>query len=240
MLLAAMSAAARAELKVDVYEGPTVCNEADTVKVGDRVAIHYVGSIAATSATGTPGAQFDSSRTRDAVLEATVGFGDLIAGWDQGLIGLCAGAKATLVIPPDLAYGDRGAGGGAIPGGATLAFDVEVVAVRGPAPVPDLFAALDVDGDGLLTTDEIRAHFRKSGDAESLPPHLMENEDTDRDGVISREEFGGPRMPWDMCLELLHTNSEAVTTDALSVQWVCQRPRDPDGGRDGGEGRDEL
>ena len=57
----------------------------------------------------------------------------MIQGWDVGLIGLCKGAKAILIIPPELGYGDRGAGG-AIPGGATLRFDVEVVDIAGAPP----------------------------------------------------------------------------------------------------------
>ena len=60
----------------------------------------------------------------------------MIRGWDEGIVGLCKGAKAILVVPPDMGYGDRGAGS-AIPGGATLNFDVEVVDINGGAPRPE-------------------------------------------------------------------------------------------------------
>ena len=65
-------------------------------------------------------------RTTSSTFNFEIGAGYVIQGWDEGLIGLCKGAKAILIIPPELGYGDRGAGG-AIPGGATLRFDVEVV-----------------------------------------------------------------------------------------------------------------
>ena len=233
----AITVSAQAELKVEVYEGPTVCDGA--VKVGDRIGIHYVGTIDGSSETGEPGSKFDSSRDRNSVLHVTVGVGDLLDGWDKGLIGLCNGAKAILVVPPEMAYGEAGVGD-IITGGATLRFDVEILSVSGPAPTPDLFEELDVDKDGVLTPDEIHAHFKKEGPDAEMPPNLIENEDANRDGVVSREEFGGPKMPWEMCLQMLHRASDSVTTDALAIQWICQRPRDLEGQRKGDEGNGEL
>lgn len=126
LLMAVMASAVMAELQVTQYDGPTTCDEADTVKAGKQLGMHYTGTIDKSSKTGEPGKQFDSSRGRG-VFETKIGVGQVIKGWDEGLVGLCKGAKATLVIPPDMGYGESGAGG-AIPGGATLNFDVEVCA----------------------------------------------------------------------------------------------------------------
>jgi FK506-binding protein 14 len=117
----------------------------------------------------------------------------VIPGWDQGLIGLCKGAKAELVIPPEMGYGSTGAGE-TIPGGATLHFDVEVMSVARAKPRPNLFEQLDVDKDGYLTKEEILAHFQKQDpEATDVPEGLMEHEDKDKDGKISWDEFSGPK-----------------------------------------------
>ena len=99
------------ELKVDVYEGPTECDAADMVKKGDHLSMHYTGTIAESSETGEKGKQFDSSRTRGSTFDFKIGAGRVIKGWDEGLVGLCKGAKANILIPPALGYGDAGAGG---------------------------------------------------------------------------------------------------------------------------------
>ena len=93
-----------------------------------------------------------------------------------------------------MGYGDRGAGAD-IPGGATLKFDVEVMSVSPAKPEPNLFAELDLNGDGTLTSDEVLKHFQKmkSDPDAKIPDGLMEQEDKDKDGVISWEEFGGPK-----------------------------------------------
>jgi len=229
-------AAAATALGANVYEGPTECIDTDRIKVADRVGIHYVGTIDSSSATGEPGAEFDSSRKRDLVLDVVVGVGDMIEGWDVGLMGLCKGAKAVVVIPPEMAYGDSGVGE-AIPGGATLRFDIEVVSVDGPPPVLDIFTELDVDENGFLSPEEIDVHFKKEGPNAEMPPDLMANDDANGDGVISREEFGGPKMPWEMCLEMLHTSSKdsQPTSLGLAVQWICRRPRDGNGDENGSD-----
>ena len=245
LIAAALAVGLASELRVDVRDGPTECAEADRVSVGSDVGVNYVGKIDESSASGTPGAEFVSTYS-----DVTVGVGDLIDGWDVGLIGLCRGAKAVLVVPPEMAYGDA-AMGDALPGGATLRFDIEVESVAVPPPDPDLFAELDADGDGMLTPDEILAHFRKEGPDAEMPPDLMSNEDANGDGVVSREEFGGPKMSRDMCLEMLHQSAKDADLGSgaggpsalgLAVQWICWRPNgdgDIDRGAGSGGGDDD-
>mmetsp|Transcript_45366 Transcript_45366/g.105945 ORF Transcript_45366/g.105945 Transcript_45366/m.105945 type:complete len:236 (-) Transcript_45366:46-753(-) len=233
LVIIGIVAAASTELKVHVYEGPKECDAADTIKVGDKLGMHYTGTIDDSSKAGTPGKQFDSSSGRG-VFERTIGVGDLIQGWDTGLLGLCKGAKAILVIPPEMGYGTNGAGD-VVPGGATLKFDVEVVSVSAPPPQPNLFEELDTDLDGVLTPQEILVHFRRGDPNAMMPQELMEKEDKNKNGVVSLEEFGGPRMPWPWCLEMLYRNSEP-TTLGLAVRWLCQRKQPDQGTND----HDEL
>ena len=85
----------------------------------------------------TDGTTFDSSIPRAQPFSFVVGQGNVIQGWDLGLIGACSGEKRKLTIPPELGYGEAGVG--PIPGGATLLFDVEVVSITDnpSAPPPD-------------------------------------------------------------------------------------------------------
>ncbi|MBX3198854.1 MAG: FKBP-type peptidyl-prolyl cis-trans isomerase [Labilithrix sp.] len=91
------------------------------VKAGDTVKVHYVGTL-------TDGTEFDQSRKRGQPFSFKVGSGMVIKGWDQGLVGMKVGGKRRLTIPPDLAYGDRGAG--TIPPKSTLLFDIDLMAVE--------------------------------------------------------------------------------------------------------------
>lgn len=182
-------------IEVNVYEGPKDCEDADKVKTGQFLSMHYTGTIDQSSETGEKGKQFDSSRTRGSTFDFKIGAGRVIKGWDEGLLGLCKGAKATLVIEPEKGYGASGAGGD-IPGGATLNFDVEVVSIsdkeEGGKEEPNLFADLDANKDAKLTKEEVLKFFKDQGKDE-LPDGLWENEDKDKDGFISWEEFGGPK-----------------------------------------------
>eukprot|EP00419_Tripos_fusus_P002942 CAMPEP_0172668644 /NCGR_PEP_ID=MMETSP1074-20121228/9187_1 /TAXON_ID=2916 /ORGANISM="Ceratium fusus, Strain PA161109" /LENGTH=216 /DNA_ID=CAMNT_0013485311 /DNA_START=27 /DNA_END=677 /DNA_ORIENTATION=+ len=187
------------DFKVRQYEGPEECEESDRVKEGDQLGMHYTGTIDASSKTGKPGQKFDSSRDRGDVFSTQIGVGQVIQGWDKGLINLCKGAKATLVIPPEMGYGEEGAGED-IPGGATLNFDVEVMSISEAKPEPNLFEELDTSKDGKLTKEEVLVHFQKQRDQQEegegkaeLPEGLWEAEDKDNDGFISWEEFSGPK-----------------------------------------------
>ena len=88
---------------------------------GDTLHMHYTGTL-------QDGTEFDSSIPRGEPLSFTLGSGQVIKGWDQGLLAMCAGEKRKLVIPPDLGYGDSGAGD-KIPGGAVLIFEVELIKI---------------------------------------------------------------------------------------------------------------
>ena len=92
---------------------------------GQRVRVHYTGWL---YENGVQGAKFDSSRDRSDPFEFALGAGMVIRGWDEGVAGMKVGGKRTLIIPPQLGYGARGAGG-VIPPNATLKFDVELLSV---------------------------------------------------------------------------------------------------------------
>lgn len=110
---------APADLEVqDLWEG-----EGPEAKAGDTVSVHYVG-VAFSS-----GEEFDASWNRGKPLQFQLGAGQVIPGWDQGVAGMKVGGRRRLTIPPHLAYGQAGAGGGRIKPGETLIFVCDLVAV---------------------------------------------------------------------------------------------------------------
>jgi len=104
------------ELQVsDIWEG-----DGAVAKAGDTVSVHYVGVAYST------GEEFDASWNRGEPLEFRLGVGQVIAGWDQGVQGMRVGGRRQLIIPPGLAYGDRGAGNAIAPG-ETLIFVCDLI-----------------------------------------------------------------------------------------------------------------
>ena len=97
-----------------------------TPKTGQICVMHYTGWL---YENGAKGKKFDSSVDRGEPFEFAIGVGQVIGGWDEGVASMKVGGKRTLIIPPELGYGARGAGG-LIPPNATLIFDVELLGVK--------------------------------------------------------------------------------------------------------------
>jgi FKBP-type peptidyl-prolyl cis-trans isomerase FkpA len=104
----------------------TVTGEGAEAKAGQNVTVHYTGWLR--NDDGSTGAKFDSSKDRNDPFQFSLGAGQVIRGWDEGVQGMKVGGQRRLTIPADLGYGARGAGG-AIPPNATLIFDVELLKV---------------------------------------------------------------------------------------------------------------
>jgi peptidylprolyl isomerase len=133
---------------------------APKAEAGKKVSVHYTGML-------MDGKVFDSSRERGAPIEITLGVGQVIPGWDEGIALMHVGDKMRLIIPANLAYGEKGAGG-VIPPNATLQFDVELVAVKeGPKP-------FDVKGKDTVTTASGLKYIvvEKAKDAAAVKPQV--------------------------------------------------------------------
>jgi FKBP-type peptidyl-prolyl cis-trans isomerase len=132
VLLSGLAAAwpAHAQQEVTTSSGlrytDTKAGSGKTATAGRDVDVHYTGWI---YLDGLKGKQFDSSRGRGP-FSFPLGGGRVIKGWDEGVAGMKEGGRRTLIIPPQLAYGASGAGGGIIPPNATLLFEVELLRVK--------------------------------------------------------------------------------------------------------------
>lgn len=125
----------------------------------DNITVHYSGWVDESSPVGDAGEMFDSSRIKDVPFSFQIGAGDVIGGWDQGLLGMCIGEKRRLTIPPSLGYGSDGIG--IIPGGAVLRFEVECIDIKDPVPLPpqNIFLEMDIDLSNTLTVEEFTQWF---------------------------------------------------------------------------------
>ena len=121
-------------IEIEAGDGPAP-------QVGDVVAVHYRGAL-------EDGTEFDNSYDRGQPFTFPLGRGQVIPGWDEGIALMQVGGKAKLIIPPELAYGESGAGG-VIPPNATLTFEVELVSILPGAPE----APTDLNEEDYVTTD---------------------------------------------------------------------------------------
>ncbi|KAH8331584.1 hypothetical protein KR074_006540 [Drosophila pseudoananassae] len=225
-LLVASSSLVRGEdLKVEVISTPEVCDQKS--KNGDSLTMHYTGTLQA------DGKKFDSSFDRDQPFTFQLGAGQVIKGWDQGLLNMCVGKypkvvhyeppsnwisalepgeKRKLTIPPQLGYGDQGAGN-VIPPKATLLFDVELINIGNAPPTTNVFKEIDENADKQLSREEVIVYVSEylkkqmtaveGQDSDELKSMLAENdklveeifqhEDKDKNGFISHDEFSGPK-----------------------------------------------
>ncbi|KAF9526546.1 hypothetical protein CPB83DRAFT_857713, partial [Crepidotus variabilis] len=119
--LLAVPAFAVSELVIENLKTPESCTKKSAS--GDNLEVHYTGTLLSN------GNKFDSSRDRNQPFKLRVGAGQVIKGWDEGLVGMCVGERRKLTIPPHMAYGDRGFGN-VIPAQSTLVFDVELLGIN--------------------------------------------------------------------------------------------------------------
>ena len=119
LLLSATSADSTQGLKIEITK-PVQCDR--KTQNGDKIFVHYRGTL-------VDGTEFDSSYDRGSPLSFTLGQGRVIRGWDLGLLDMCTWEQRRLIIPPELAYGDRAMG--KIPAGSTLVFDTELRGIEG-------------------------------------------------------------------------------------------------------------
>ena len=101
----------------------------ESARAGQQVQVHYTGWLHDAAQPDARGRKFDSSKDRGQPFAFGLGAGQVIAGWDEGVQGMQVGGTRVLLIPPQLGYGARGAGG-VIPPNATLVFEVELLAVK--------------------------------------------------------------------------------------------------------------
>merc|ERR1712241_1610155 len=189
-------------LTVEYVQVPEACEV--KVKRSDLLTMHYTGTL-------EDGTKFDSSVDRNEPFQFQIGVGQVIRGWEEGVLGMCIGEKRKLIVPPELGYGDQGAGQ-VIPGGATLYFDIELLETEsGPAPV-NVFKQIDIDNDAALSREELSTYLKEQVEAmaqaggeqaeqaqemlkdqDKLVEEIFSHEDKDKDGYISHEEFSGPK-----------------------------------------------
>ena len=147
---------------------PVSCSR--PTRAGDKISVHYRGTLE------SDGSVFDSSYPRGRPITFTLGIGQVIKGWDQGLLDMCPGEARTLTIPSDLAYGDSGSPP-VIPGGATLIFETELVDIVGVKQEELVFLSASSASPSAATTSTKGAMFSIET-SPSTPPEGFEQDDT--------------------------------------------------------------
>ncbi|KAG8784646.1 Peptidyl-prolyl cis-trans isomerase fpr2 [Ceratobasidium sp. 428] len=120
-------------LGVDAYSVPAECPLKS--QKGDKLSMHYLTlrDVMQTGTLASDGSKFDSSRDRNSPFDFTLGTGQVIRGWDEGLVNMCVGEKRKLTIPPEMGYGERGFPP-VIPAASTLVFEVELLGIKTRQP----------------------------------------------------------------------------------------------------------
>ncbi len=191
-------ALASSDLKVIVYDGPRKCSNGDKenptkIEPNMIVGLHFTVTIdgGSTGVRDVVGRKIESSRDGAGIAPSfAVGQGRVIAGLDRGLIGLCKGSSARIVVPPHLGYGRAGKPEQGVWPDTTLCYDVEILDIR--PGVPNDFAKIDTNRDWEISVDEAREYFEGLGQEVNYDK-LWEDEDKDGDGYISWDEFKGPK-----------------------------------------------
>ncbi len=132
----------------------TKLGEGAEAQAGQIVIVHYTGWLYDESAPDNKGTKFDSSLDRNEPFDFPLGGGRVIRGWDEGVAGMKEGGSRTLVIPPEMGYGPRGAGG-AIPPNATLVFDVKLLKVI----KTDIADTMVGEGDEAMVGKMVSVHY---------------------------------------------------------------------------------
>jgi len=117
------------QVGVDLIKTDHKVGDGTVAVAGTKVTVHYTGWLYDAAAKDNKGKKFDSSRDRNDAFTFGLGAGQVIRGWDEGVAGMKIGGQRTLIIPAQMGYGSRGAGG-VIPPNATLVFDVELLGVK--------------------------------------------------------------------------------------------------------------
>jgi len=195
------------ELQIEVLHKPDEC-EIKSQK-GSFLSMHYKGTFA-------DGKQFDSSYDRGQPFTFQIGVGQVVKGWDQGLLDMCVGEKRRLIVPPHLGYGEKGAGK-VIPPDTTLYFDTELLNIddkqqENAQVQPNVFKQIDTNDDAQLSRDEVSDYLKKQmasmdtdenklneevqkalRDHDKLVEEIFQHEDQDKNGFITHDEFSGPK-----------------------------------------------
>lgn len=189
-------AASSSEVKVIVYDGPKKCSnknlKADEkptrIEVDYIVGLHFTVTVdeSTVGSKETMGKKIESSRDMGIAPSFPIGQGKVIAGLDQGLIGLCKGASAYIIVPPHLAYGRIGKPEQGVGSDTTLRYDVEIITIE--PPVPNDFKKIDTNKDWKISRGEARQYFEGLGQELNYDA-LWEEEDKDNDGYIRCDDF---------------------------------------------------
>jgi len=167
------------------------CSNDNQVQPGLVVSVAYTARISPQSSAGERGLVFDSTKA-DKPLRFLAGSNEIIPGWSYGVVGACKGERRRLTIPPEWAFGSEGLNN--VPGGATVEITMDVTAVEKP---PNLFAEIDSNKDQRLTKAELRAWLTGKGvpadELDAVVEQLLEQDDKNKDGVISWAEYTGPK-----------------------------------------------